>query len=163
MGALLATLGFEWNPPRYPSEDHMSSSLSMETDVSDETLVQEMMALARKDAYRDMVYRCDLYKGLDQRVSENALHVVWRINVDHPLVYVLIAEKGQQPIHLVNDVYGDMVVYDDADVEEALDYLISLCSKAGHEIMNNPTSELNKGSIFTFSIPKKIKKAFAPR
>lgn len=143
MGALLTTLGFEWNPPTYVP-GAKTDTIKMEETVSDERLVVEIMSFATKNTYRVPIYRCDFYKGLDPRVpvSENthsiSEDIMFRMNIDHPLVYVLVTEYGQQPVHITEDYYGELAVYRGADVEDGITYLISLCSAAGYEIQPDP-------------------------
>lgn len=148
MGALLATLGFEWNPPKGDMNDNVRA-LQMPEEITDEQLVNEVMGLVTRNLYRDAIYMCDFYRGLDQRIpslesddEEEKKNSVWRINVDHPLVYVLVAKKGQQPIHIVDDLYGTLVVYNDDVVQEGIRVLQEMCSKANYTILNEPSPDL---------------------
>lgn len=146
MGALLATLGF------YTESRGSAGVIHMREEMSDEQLVANIMAHATKNLYREQLYVCDLYNGLDERIPareeeededapQEGDESLWRMNVDHPIVYVLIAQKGQQPIHIVEDVYGTLVVYKDAQVKDGVAHLRSLCSKAGYEFLNVPEAE----------------------
>jgi len=142
MGALLATLGF------YTESRGSAGVIHMREEMSDEQLVANIMAHATKNLYREQLYACDLYNGLDERIPAHEEdeegeggESLWRMNVDHPIVYVLIAQKGQQPIHIVEDVYGTLVVYKDAQVKDGIAHLRSLCSKAGYEFLNVPEAE----------------------
>ena len=144
MGIVLATLGFEWNTPRMYSQAALPCRDSIQVeDIDDETLISQIVSMATENTYRqgNEIYRCDLYKGLDKRIpfSEDAKEQsVWRMKDDHPLVNVLVSEKGQQPIHIIEDTYGDLVIYEDSVVEEGISHLIVLCSQLGYEILNDP-------------------------
>lgn len=148
MGALLATLGFEWNPPKGDMSDNVRA-LQMPVEITDEQLVDEITGLVTRNLYRDTIYMCDFYRGLDERIpssekEDEKKSSVWRINVDHPLVYVLVAKKGQQPIHIVDDLYGTLVVYNDDVVQEGIRILQELCSKADYTILNQPAPDLKE-------------------
>lgn len=154
MGALMATL---WNPSKDTShKDDDSSragggsvihSLRDREEISNEQLVAETMSHATKNLLREQLYVCDLYKGLDERIptpqedSTDVEESLWRMNVDHPLVYVLVTQHGQQPIHVMDDEYGALVVYTNAQVKDGIAHLRTLCSKAGYEFLNVPESE----------------------
>lgn len=139
MGALLATLGFGGRASPTAVEP-----LQMTEEVSEEQIVLETWAHATRNLFRDKVYRSDLYKGLDQRIpveyegDEMEDKCFWRMNVDHPLVYVLVVEFGQQPIHITDDIYGTLVVYKEDQVEQGIDHLLTLCCKNDHEVLNDP-------------------------
>lgn len=114
------------------------------TLLSEEDLVAETMQYVGRALYRDKIYVADFYRELDQRVpetEEDSVGIVWRMNVDHPLVYVLVAELGQQPIHVIDDFYGEIVAYGDAEVQEGVQHLVSLCSAQGYTIYNEPEEE----------------------
>lgn len=135
MGGLFSMIGFGPSTGRRPIE-----VIKMDEIKSTESLVHEIMGTIMINLYRDEIYRCDFYRGLDQRVptDDTDKTILWRMNVDHPLVYVLIHEKGQQPIHITEDKFGELVVYNDEDVTDGINYLISLCTSANYTILNDP-------------------------
>ena len=70
----------------------------------------------------------DFYKKLDERipVQEDAPSV-WRMSIDHPVVYILVSMKGIQPIHIIEDRYGDMVIFKDEHVQVAVQEMKDIC------------------------------------
>ena len=105
-------------------------------------VVEDAMAYIMRNTFRAEVYRCDFYRGLDQRVlmdSGGEIAWCWRMNIDHHLVYTLVAELGHQPVHITYDHYGNIVVYSNDAVEEAIEHLVTLASVHGHVIMDTPS------------------------
>ena len=119
-----------------------SRTIKVDEVLSPSELVPQILHYATKDVHREQLYACDFYRELDKRVpfksEASDEELVWRMNVDHPIVYVLVAEMGQQPLHVVNDVYGDLVVYPDDAVQEAVHKMQVLCSELGYEVLNEP-------------------------
>lgn len=154
MGGLLSAL---YRPSLKRDEDGHEGRQSYDSELirvaellDEETLSAQILEYATKNLYREQLYACDFYKDLDKRVPLGAegrsaegrnASVVWRMNVDHPIVYVLVADMGQQPMHTINDIYGDLVVYEDEDVQEAVRRMQLICSSAGYDILNEPFSE----------------------
>ena len=70
----------------------------------------------------------DFYKKLDERIPiQEDTPSVWRMSIDHPVVYILVNMKGVQPIHIIEDKYGDMVIFKDEHVQMAVQEMKDLC------------------------------------
>lgn len=133
-------------------EGHISDILMMEDQpptYNEEELVEQAYMMAKMDTFRenDVVYRCDFFKGLCRRVPatlQNGLtenDVVWRIEIEHPIIEILVRHGIGQPIHHIKDYYGDQLVYRNETVQTGISVLIDLCSQHGYHVENDPAIE----------------------
>ena len=108
-------------------------------DVTDEELVQKIIQIIQQQQQQDEL---NFYKKLDERipVDEN-LPSVWRMSMDHPVVYILANLKHIQPIHIIEDSYGDMVIYKDEHVQEAVQEMKDLYEVHKHKLEKEKEEE----------------------
>ena len=90
------------------------------------------------------VYVSDFYKDLNPRIPHNAESpddIVWRVDVDHPVVEILAVKIMAQPVHRIYDQFGDLLFYQNDDLQAAVGTLIELCTKYDLEVLPDPTIE----------------------
>jgi len=89
-------------------------------EVEDDALYAQIINVAGEEK--------DFYKKLDERIPiQEDTPSVWRMSIDHPVVYILVNMKGVQPIHIIEDKYGDMVIFKDEHVQMAVQEMKDLC------------------------------------
>lgn len=102
--------------------------------VADEELADRIVDIVNplrieddEDVIVGSLRKRDFFKKLDERIPvDSDLPSVWRMSMDHPVVYILTNLKGIQPIHIIEDKYGDMVVYKNEHVQNAVSEMIDL-------------------------------------
>lgn len=138
MGGLISVL----YGARKEEVEEEEGTIKVDELLERDELAAQILEYITQDTYREQIYACDFYKGLDKRVPvRDDQEVVWRMNADHTIVYVLVADLGQQPIHINNDAYGAIVVYPDDAIQEAIQGMQELISSMGHTIYNEPIQE----------------------
>lgn len=109
-------------------------------------IAESAYALAQHNAFRDEIYRCDFYKGINPRVllDEYESDTKWRLDVDHPVALLLYELHGTEPVHVCKDYFGDQFVYTTEEIESAIDTILALCEREGYVI--NPTPEIESNN-----------------
>jgi hypothetical protein len=109
-------------------EEELPAEVSF-VDVSDEELVAQIVKVITKRDTEKVgdLSRGDFYNKLDERIPvDDTMPTMWRMSMDHPVVYILSNLKHIQPVHIIEDNYGDMVIYKDDHVQEAVQEMIDL-------------------------------------
>lgn len=134
-------------------EGQISDILMMEEQqpiqYDEKELAEQAFLMAKMDTFRenDKVYRCDFFKGLCRRVPatlQNGLKendVLYRVEIEHPVVAAIALYGVGEPIHHIKDYYGDMFVYRNEVVQTGISVLIDVCTKHGYHVENDPAIE----------------------
>lgn len=146
MDAEQAMLASDFLGQQYEEYDleggYPSDAIEMENVMTEEELAMQAYSAAKNQTHREDVYESDFYRDLNARIpsEDSGNSIVWRVDVDHPVVVVLTDVLGQNPIHLISDIYGDQLIYGDHDVRSAIQYLLDLCQK--YELPVSPTPHI---------------------
>jgi len=119
-------------------------------DLQEPPNEMELVALAYGSAsnnnYRESgaVYMSDFYKDLNPRIprqGDSKDDIVWRMDVDHPVVTVLMTRIMAQPVHRIYDQFGDQLFYRNQDLEAGVAELITMCTQNGYTVLPDPSVE----------------------
>ena len=113
-------------------DDGDDDNIELREVLTEEQLALRAYSAAKHQSFRDEVYIDDFFKNFSARVpTENNQDttVVWRIDADNPVVTILVEVLGAEPIHVIDDIYGEQVIFKDNDVQVAVNHLVELCGK----------------------------------
>ena len=97
---------------------------------------------------RDCVHRRDLFSGMIKMKSKTHVGVaVWWVPCEHPISNMLMANYqstlDRPPLGNVCTKHGELMVWTDAAVQEAVDSVVKICSDYGFDVHDDrPLNDL---------------------